>query len=136
MSDVVRHDPRSPERKAEMRAALISIEETILGAVRQGLVAARASLTALVADTDPSPAQLQAVVKTLETLHKMARDLCGDPNENQGPTINIQVNNVEADQGLIAAVARAQAEVAAGNLERAQQYLADAETVIDGDIVE
>lgn len=136
-SDIEPRGARSPERTAELRAKLIGIEESVLSMVEKGIIAARATFTQLTESTDPSPTQLLNAAKAAESLHRMARDICGDPSEaTSGPVVNVQVNSMTADAELVAAVAGAYLEIQKGNLERAEALIGDADDVIAGEIVD
>lgn len=136
MSDVVRASGRDPVRAAELASALVEVEEKTLGLVRKGLIAANATFTRLTESEDPSPSQLLNASRAVESLYKLASAICGEPEEAQGNTVNIQVNNMSADAELVAAVAEAYASIAQGNLERAQLYVNEASEVIEGEVVD
>lgn len=126
---------RSPERIAELSAALVDVEQKTLNLVRKGLIAANATFTQLTEQEDPSPSQLLNAARAAESLYKLAQSICGEVVE-QPNTVNIQVNNMSADAELVAAVAGAYAEIAKGNLERAKMYVGEAEEVIEGELAD
>lgn len=132
---------RSLARKAELSAKLVKTEERVLGLVERGLTAAGVTLTALTTPDDDgmirnSPQSLLQTVKAVESLHKIARDICGDAMPQQNTTINIGAIN--ADPDLVASVTKAMAEVESLHMERARAALEEAERdgeIIDGEIV-
>lgn len=134
---------RSIARKAELAAKLVKTEERVLGLVERGLTAAGVTLTALTTPDDDgqmrnSPQSLLQTVKAVETLHKIATDICGDASL-EGPRTVINVANISADADLVASVTRAYAEVEALHLERAKAALEDVGAVdeyLDGEIVD
>ena len=144
MTDIVpAHEAkeRSLVRRAELAAKLVKTEERVLGLVERGLTAAGVTLSSL---TDPddegrmrnSPQSLLQAVKSVETLHKIAKEICGDSIPD-GPRTVINVANISADAELVASVTKAYAEVESLHMERARAAIEEAERdgIIDGEIV-
>lgn len=143
MSEIVPVDKeRSLVRKAELAAKLVKTEERVLGLVERGLTAAGVTLSSLTEPYDEqdgvarfrnSPQSLLQAVKSVETLHKIAKEICGDAMP-EGPRTVINVANIAADAELVASVTKAYAEVETLHMERARAALEEAE--LDGRIVE
>lgn len=130
---------RSLVRRAELAAKLVKTEERVLGLVERGLTAAGVTFTELTTPNEDgqirqSPQSLLQVVKSVETLHKIAKDICGEAMP-EGPRTVINVANISADADLVASVAKAYSEVEALHMERARAALKDADEVIDGEII-
>lgn len=140
MSEIVPVDKeRSLVRRAELSARLVKTEERVLGLVERGLTAAGITLTELTSPTDDgsfrnSPQSLLQAVKAVESLHKIAKDICGEAMPD-GPRTVINVANISADSELVASVAKAYAEVQALHDERVQAAIEEAEEYVDGEIV-
>lgn len=141
MTDVVPADrERSLVRRAELAARLVKTEERVLGLVERGLTAAGVTFTELTTPADDgsmrhSPQSLLQAVKSVETLHKIAKEICGDAVPD-GPRTIINVANISADADLVASVTKAYAEVEQLHMERARAAIEEADgDVITGEIV-
>jgi hypothetical protein len=128
---------RSNMRKQELASRLVRTEERVLGLVERGLTAAGITLSSLADSESPSASTLVQTVASVEKLHKIAKDICGDAVPSVHTQIN--VNNVHASADLVAAVAAAYSEINQGQLERAKELIEEADSyvdVLDGEIVE
>ena len=142
MTEIVPVDKeRSLVRRSELAARLVKTEERVLGLVERGLTAAGVTFTALTTPDDEgnlrnSPQSLLQAAKSVETLHKIAKDICGDAIPD-GPRTVINVANISADAELVASVTKAYAEVEQLHMERAREAIEEAERngIIDGEIV-
>lgn len=143
MTDIVpaSDKERSLVRKAELSAKLIKTEERVLGLVERGLTAAGVTFTELTTPNEDghmrqNPQALLQTVKSVETLHKIAKDICGDAIP-EGPRTQINIANISADSELVESVAKAYAEVQALHDARVQAAIeeADGDVIIDGEIV-
>lgn len=137
-SEVERKEYHSPERRAELTAKLIGVEERVLGTVAMGLTAARNSMTSLTSQPDPSPSRLLQTAKSIESLYGIAKGICGDPTDSKNVT-NVQINNVSASPDLVAAVAQAYMSIEQGHLDRAEQLIEEAGSdaeILDAELLE
>jgi hypothetical protein len=127
---------RSNMRKQELAAKLVRTEERVLGLVERGLTAAGITLSSLADSESPSASTLVQTVASVEKLHKIAKDICGDAMPAVHTQVNVGTINVSSD--LVSAVAQAYAEIDKGQLERAASLIDEADQhgdILEGEIV-